>query len=57
MEDGNSEDLYTVAILKNGMVVGHVPQELFLQHGGTIQCIVTGNRNYGLGLDIHSLEN
>ena len=56
-EDGNLEDEYAVAIMKTGTVVGHVPRELsriffFLQHSGTIQCIITGHRKRGLGLEV-----
>jgi hypothetical protein len=49
-EFGNREDPYTVAIHKTGSTVGHVPRNisclctLFLRHGRTISCSVTGQR-------------
>ena len=58
VEEGTHEEEYAVAILKTGMVVGHVPRELSrifffsLQHGGIIQCTVTGHRKHGLGLEV-----
>ena len=53
-DDGNSEDRCAVAVVRNSDVddhtVGHLPRELshvlwhFLNHGGDIQCEVTGRR-------------
>lgn len=49
-ETGNEHDLYAVAVLKSGVVVGHVPRKissvccLFLRRGRVIQCTVTGAR-------------
>ena len=59
MEEGNGEDRYAVAILKDGgIVVGHVPCSfsrtfyLFLRHGGSIECRITGHRKIGIGLEV-----
>lgn len=44
----NLLDQYVVAVVKEGNVVGHLPQKvcracsLFLCHGGTINCVVKG---------------
>lgn len=61
VEAGNGEDQYAVAVLQSGTVVGHVPRELaqifyfFLQHGGIIDCSITGHRKRGLGLEVPCL--
>ena len=58
IEDGNAHDEHTVAVIKDGSVVGHVPRSLstiswyFLKRGGRILCHVTGRRNVGVGLEI-----
>ena len=45
-ERGNSCDHYAVAVIKEDVVVGHLPQKisrvssLFIRRGGTIQCRV-----------------
>ena len=55
-EDHNPEDSFTVAILKSGEIVGHVPREIsrivwyFIEHDGTVSCEVTGPRKQGIGL-------
>ena len=44
-EDNNLHDLFSVAVIKNDYVVGHVPKKisttcsLFLRHRGNIMCI------------------
>ena len=48
----NSSDRYVVAVLKDDVVVGHLPRQLsrilslFLLRNGTIDCVVTGGRRY-----------
>ena len=57
-EEGNTHDRFAVSLLKDDIVVGHVPLEFsrvfwhFLRHGGTITCEVTGRRKRGKGLEI-----
>ena len=57
-EPGNSQDRHAVALVKDGITVGHVPRELsstfwhFLSHEGRIICEVTGRRKYGKGLEV-----
>ena len=47
-EDGNEHDEHTVAVMKDGYVVRHIPRCIsrvswsFLKHGGRILCRVTG---------------
>ena len=47
-EDSNNEDRYAVALTKDNLTVGHVPQEqssilwYFLSHGGKLTAKVTG---------------
>ena len=45
-------DRYAVAVMKDAMLVGHLPRKislicsLFLRRGGNIKCCVTANRCY-----------
>ena len=54
-EAGNSYDLFAVAVMKDHVVVGHLPRKLsamfwsFLRNG-SITCIITGSRQYGRDL-------
>ena len=47
-----------IAMLKAGIIVGHVPREVsriftfFIRHGGTIVCEVVGHRKLGKGLEV-----
>lgn len=49
-EFGNVMDRYAVALLKDDVVVGHVPREMsktvwnFLKHGGSLYCEVTDSK-------------
>lgn len=58
VEDGNEKDRHAVAIVKNGMIVGHMPRVLaifswfFLNRGSTIKTVVTGHRKFGNGLEV-----
>jgi len=50
-EEGNRQDRFAVAVYKDLDIVGHVPSismlySVFLRHGGTIHCIISGNRQY-----------
>ena len=55
-EPTNPHDAYSVAVLKSGVVVGHVPRRissvcsLFLRHGGVIDCVVAGVKQYSADL-------
>jgi len=55
-EPMNSSDRYAVAVLKDDVVVGHLPRHLsrilslFLFRNGTIDCVVTGVRRYSSDL-------
>lgn len=48
----NHRDRYAVAVLKDDVIIGHIPRtilricSLFLLRNGTISCIVTGPRRY-----------
>ena len=58
VKDGNEKVRHAVAIVKNGMIVGHMPQVLaifswfFLNRGGTIKTVVTRHRKFGNGLEV-----
>ena len=60
IEEGNEEDRYVVAILKDGgVIVGHAMpcpsqllQNIFLRHGGSIECKITRHRKLGIGLEV-----
>ena len=58
----NDADRYAVAVIKDGVVVGHVPRKfsrmcsLFLARGGVIYCKVTGERRYSIDLPQGGLE-
>ena len=55
-ECGNTEDPYAVAVLKDDVVVGHIPRKIstmcsmFLRRRGTIMCTVTGHKRYSADL-------
>lgn len=57
-DPANRHDHFTIAVLKAGAVVGHVPREVsrifyfFLTSGGKVMCEVTGRRKYGKGLEV-----
>ena len=61
-EPTNTIDQYTVAVIRSGLVVGHLPKKisrvcsLFLRRGGTIYCIVTNTRRYSADLPQGGLE-
>ena len=61
-ENRNIHDIDAVAVLRSGVVVAHVPKKissicsLFLQHGGSIHCIVTGTKRYSADLEQGGLE-
>ena len=61
-EEGNSHDLYAVAVKQLDSIVGHVPCmistlcHLFLSRGGSITCTVTGIRKYSDDLPQGGLE-
>ena len=51
-EEGNREDRFAVGVYKGPDIVGHVPRNIstlcsvFLRRGGTIRCVISGNRQY-----------
>ena len=53
---GNNVDPFAVAVVKNGMTVGHVPRRissvssLFLRKGGVIKVCITETRRYSTDL-------
>ena len=55
-EPTNAVDRYAVAVIRNGLVIGHLPKKiskvcsLFLRRGGTLQCIVSGKRRHSRDL-------
>ena len=61
-EAGNRVDAFGVAVMKDGMVVGHIPRKissicsLYLRRGGLIICRVTGSRRYSEDLIQGRLE-
>ena len=58
----NSKDPFAVAVVKSQVAVGHIPRKIssicsmFLRHGGTICCRVTGSRCYSQDLPQGGLE-
>lgn len=61
-EPTNEHDLYAVAVMKSGQVIGHLPRKvnrvcsIFLRRGGSISCIVLGGRRYSADLPQGGLE-
>ena len=61
-ETGNPHDIFAVAVLKSGVILGHIPKKissicsLFLWRGGVIHCRVTGVRRYSADLEQGGLE-
>lgn len=61
-EPGNIHDPYALAVEYRNTVVGHVPRiisavcSMFLLHGGSIECRVTGGRRYSEDLPQGGLE-
>ncbi len=57
-EEDNENDSRAVAVLKNDVVVGHMPREtartvwFFLKRGGTGKCEIIGRRKKGKGLEV-----
>ena len=60
-EEGNGHDLHAVSVMKEGVIVGHVPKEhsrtfhFFISHGGTVSYEVTGHRRLGFGLEVQCI--
>ena len=61
-ELGNLADPFAVAVIRDGVVVGHVPKKissvcsLFLQRNGSITCCVSGYRRFSEDLPQGGLE-
>ena len=58
----NRNDTFAVAMKRDSVTVGHVPQaispicSIFIRRGGTIKCRVTGNRQYSSNLPQGKLQ-
>ena len=58
----NYRDPFAVAVIRSGVVVGHVPRKIssvcwmFLRRGGTISCTITDGRRYSEDLPQGGLE-
>ena len=61
-ESLNPSDRYAVAVVKDDVIIGHLPRvlsqlcSLFIARGGTISCIVNGARRYSEDLAQGGLE-
>ena len=61
-EPTNSSDRYAVAVVKDGLTVGHLPKRisrtcsLFLLRGGTILCTIEGSRRHSHDLPQGGME-
>ena len=61
-ERSNDKDRYAIAVVDDGVVVGHLPRKislvcsLFIKRGGTIMCEVTDRRRYSADLLQGGLE-
>ena len=57
-EDSNHHDQHAVAVVKDGVVIGHMPRLVaevswfFLKRGGSITCRITGSKKFGVGLEV-----
>ena len=57
-ESGNIHNPDAVSVMKGGTIVGHMPRSLsrvvwfYISHGGTVKCIITGHRKFGVGLEV-----
>ena len=58
----NPNDGYAVAVMKDDVVIAHLPRalsricSLFIARGGAITCIVSGARRYSADLSQEGLE-
>ena len=61
-EPTNERDRYAVAVIKSGVVIGHLPRKIsracsiFLRRGGSLHCTVIGGRRYSYDLPQGGLE-
>ena len=61
-DNGNSHDMFAVAIKNSSEVVGHVPRfwssicSIFTRRGGEIVCRITGSRRYSADLPQGGME-
>jgi len=61
-EPSNTMDLYAVSVIKDSIIVGHLPRKisavcaLFIDLGGRINCCVTRSRHYSKDLPQGGLE-
>ena len=62
IEEGNVEYQYAVAVLRENIVVGHIPRKisaacyLFIKRNGSISCVITGKRQYSIDLPQGGLD-
>ena len=54
-ELNNARDRYTVSVMKNGIIIGHICS-LFLRRGGCICCRVTEARRYSADQGVGGLK-
>ena len=61
-ERGNSRDVFAVAVVSDGNIVGHLPRHiscictLFMCGGGEIKCLIAGSRRYSRDLPQGGME-
>ena len=61
-EYGNPHDMYAISVIRNDIIVGHLPRNIFtpchmfLGSGGTIVSVVNGTRRYSADLEQGELE-
>jgi len=61
-ETGNDFDCFAVSVMKDAVIVGHVPRRIssicsmFLLNDGTIKCEITGRRRYSRSIPQGGLE-
>ena len=61
-EYGNPHDMYAVSVIRDDVIVGHLPRNIstpchmFLHFGGTIESAVNGARRYSADLEQGGLE-
>ena len=62
IEEDNVEDRYGFAVLRESILVGHIPRKvsaacyLFIKRNDCISCVITGKRQYSIDLPHGGLE-
>ena len=58
----NPRDRYAVAVVRQGVIVGHLPSKIskvcsiFIRRGGSIECAISASRQYSKDLSQGGLE-